>query len=176
MSTVWYFAYGSNMQTATFRGRRGIAFRRALPARAAGWRLVFDKPSLLAVGEAYANIVADAAAEVLGVLYEIGADDLGHLEATEGVPLGNYARREIAVEPLAAAAGVPPSAVTFVSVQRDPSLRPSTRYVELVVAGAREHGLPAAWIAFLESVPARPETPAAARLRLLLDDLMKRRR
>ena len=39
MSTVWYFAYGSNMQSATLRGRRGIAYRRALPARVPGWRV-----------------------------------------------------------------------------------------------------------------------------------------
>ena len=44
MSRVWYFAYGSNMQSATLRGRRGIAYRRALPARVSGWRVVFDKP------------------------------------------------------------------------------------------------------------------------------------
>ncbi len=34
------------METATFRGRRGIAFVCALGGRAAGWRLVVDKPPL----------------------------------------------------------------------------------------------------------------------------------
>src|SRR5262249_56866257 len=29
MSAVWYFAYGSNMQSATFRGRRRIPWTRA---------------------------------------------------------------------------------------------------------------------------------------------------
>jgi hypothetical protein len=56
---VWYFAYGSNMETATLRGRRGIEPLCALGARAAGWRLVFDKPPLVPVGEAFANIVPD---------------------------------------------------------------------------------------------------------------------
>src|SRR6266478_7773083 len=54
---VWYFAYGSNMETATLRGRRGIEPLCALGARAAGWRLVLDKPPLVPVGEAFANIV-----------------------------------------------------------------------------------------------------------------------
>ena len=44
MAPLWYFAYGSNMETATFRGRRGIAYRQALPARLTGWQLVLDKP------------------------------------------------------------------------------------------------------------------------------------
>ena len=52
---AWYFAYGSNMQTATFRGRRGIEFRRALPARVPGWRLVLDQPPLLPIGEGFAS-------------------------------------------------------------------------------------------------------------------------
>jgi len=80
---VWYFAYGSNMHTATFSGRRGIRPARALAARATGWRLVLDKPPLVPVGEAFANIVPDAAAEVLGVLYEIGPADLEHVALTE---------------------------------------------------------------------------------------------
>jgi hypothetical protein len=41
---MWYFAYGSNMESGTLRGRRGIPFRRAVAARAPGWRVVFDKP------------------------------------------------------------------------------------------------------------------------------------
>jgi len=70
VSGIWYFAYGSNMETATLGGRRRIRFARALPARAAGWRLVLDKPPLVPIGEAFANVVPDAAAHVLGVLYE----------------------------------------------------------------------------------------------------------
>jgi ribosomal protein S12 methylthiotransferase accessory factor YcaO len=43
MSIIWYFAYGSNMQSATLRGRRGIEYRRALPGRLDWWRRVLDK-------------------------------------------------------------------------------------------------------------------------------------
>src|SRR5262249_30111083 len=66
---VWYFAYGSNMQPATFTGRRGITAARAVAARLAGWRLVFDKPPLLPVGHGMANVVEEAGAEVFGVAY-----------------------------------------------------------------------------------------------------------
>ena len=174
MDGVWYFAYGSNMQTATLRGRRGIAYRRALPGRAAGWRLVVDKPPLLPIGEAFANMVPDPASAVVGVLYEINAADLEHVELTEGVRIGNYRRVDVAVAPL-----VPPPgevlAATLVSDARDPSLRPSDRYMACLVAGAEEHGLPAEWIALLRAVPCGPESADAARLRPLLDEAIRRR-
>ena len=175
MDPVWYFAYGSNMQTATFCGRRGVTFSRALPARAAGWRLVVDKPPLLPVGEAFANIVRDPAAEVCGVLYEISASELAHVELTEGVLIGNYDRVEIAVTALASPS-FDVTACTLASDRHDPTLQPSERYMACLVAGAEEHGLPATYVARLRAIPSRPETAEAAALRPLLDDVLGRRR
>ena len=174
MRTVWYFAYGSNMQTATFTRRRGIAFLRAVPGRLGGWRLVLDKPPLVPVGESYANIVPDPGAEVFGVLYEVAQDDVAHIELTEGVLIGNYQRAEVAVAPLTSPAGGPQRAFTLVSGSRDAELRPSTRYMALLIEGALEHGLPAGYVDFLRSVPARPESAAAAELRPLMDQLLRR--
>lgn len=170
---VWYFAYGSNMQTATLRGRRGVDFTRALPGRAAGWRLVLDKPPLVPVGEAYANIVRDRDAAVLGVLYEIGAADLAHVELTEGVLLGNYRRVAVQVEPLDST-GDAFEAFTLASDRRAPELRPSRRYMACLVAGAEEHGLPAEWITLLRAVPAGDETAEASQLRALLDAALRK--
>jgi hypothetical protein len=172
---VRYFAYGSNMQTATLCGRRGITVIRARPARAAGWRLVFDKPPLVPVGEAYANLVAAPDAEVLGVLYEVSAADLAHIELTEGVPIGNYRPTEITVvafaEPERAL-----SAVTLVSDRRDPRLCPSDRYMRCLIAGAEEHGLPAEYVEFLRRVQSRPETVEATQLRGLIDAGFRQRK
>ena len=176
MTTLWYFAYGSNMQTATFRGRRGIEFRCAVPGRATGWRLVFDKPPLFPIGESFANVVPDATAEVTGVLYEIDGSDLRHIELTEGVPLGNYRRVEIEVQPLNDPMAAPVSACTFTSEVRDRSLRPSDRYMKLVIEGAVEHALPAQHVAFLRAVPSQPESPAAALWRPLLDAVLEKMR
>ena len=84
MPRVWYFAYGSNMQGATLRGRRGISWLQALPARVAGWRFVCDKPPLVpSMGESFANLVPEPGAEVWGVLFELDADDLAHVELTD---------------------------------------------------------------------------------------------
>ena len=170
---VWYFAYGSNMQTATLCGRRGIHFHRALPGRARGWRLVLDKPGLVPTGNAFANIIPDATADVWGVLYQIDSGDLGHLDLTEGVLIGNYARIEIPVMP--SSADAPLNAFTLVSEHRDLRLQPSTRYMELLIAGAEEHCLPADYVAFLRGIAAQPENAEAAALRPFIDDAMRRR-
>ena len=173
MSRAWYFAYGSNMQTATLSGRRGIVFARALPARAVGWRLVLDKPPLVPTGEAFANIVAEQGTEVLGVLYDIAAADLAHLDLTEGVLIGNYRRVQIPVTALAQAA-TEVTAFTLISDARDATLRPSDRYMACLVAGAEEHGLPESWIASLRAVPVRAEGAAAKALRPLVDAVLRR--
>jgi len=173
MSTIWYFAYGSNMQTATLRGRRGIEPRRAMAARIPGWRLVFDKPPLVPIGESFANLTADPRGEVLGVLYQLGVTDLEHVELTEGVRIGNYDRLEVEARPLAEP-GDAVVAVTLASHRREASLVPSTRYMALLIDGAIEHGLPEAYVGWLRTVPARAESDEAARLRALLDEAMRR--
>jgi len=175
VSTVWYFAYGSNLQSATLRGRRGIAVLRSLAMRAPGWRLVFDKPGL--VGRAaFANIVPAEESEVFGVAFEITADDHAHVELTEGVAIGNYRRVEIAVEPLdASVPWSPPRVLSLSSDKRDPSLLPTTRYLDLVIEGAIEHGLPEPWVRSLRAVPAREETVDERSFRALVDEAIKRR-
>lgn len=174
MSHVWYFAYGSNLQSATLRGRRGVEARRAVPVRATGWQLVFDKPRLFGDGSV-ANIVPDGACHVLGVAFEISVDDHAHVELTEGVAIGHYLRVELAVEPLVAIDHPPRTALSLSSDKRDAALRPSTRYMGLVIEGALEHRLPDAHLEFLRSVPAVEESAEAAALRPMIDALMKRR-
>lgn len=174
MAIVWYFAYGSNMQSATLRGRRGISFRRAVPARALGWRLVFDKPALVPIGESFANIVPDPSAHVLGVAYEVTEQDLEHIELTEGVALGNYQRVAIPAEPLSRLPAARLSAFTLTSEHRDPSLQPSTRYMQLLINGAHEHGLPAEHVDYLRAVPANPPTAEALHFGKLIDQALRR--
>ncbi len=175
MSRLWYFAYGSNMDTATFRGRRGIEFTRALAARADGWRLVLDKPPLVPIGESFANIVPDAGDAVIGVLYEVGLADLEHIDLTEGVLVDNYQRIAIPVTPLVSLTA-PVTAFTLVSDKHALELQPSHRYMACLIAGAEEHGLPADWVAFLRTVPARPESAVARAFRPLVDEVLRRAR
>src|ERR1700752_2058813 len=153
---LWYFAYGSNMQSATLRGRRGIAWTRAVAARLQNWRLVFDKPPLVPAGGAgFANIVREEGAAVFGVAYQITHDDLAHIELTEGVLIDNYRRVEVDVVPIAASPAItaPIAVLPLASDRRDATLKPSAVYMALLIEGAIEHGLPDDYIALLRRVP-----------------------
>lgn len=172
---IWYLAYGSNLQSATLRGRRGVDYRRAVPVRAPGWRLVFDKPPLIPAGNAVANIVPEPGAEVLGVAFAISEDELAHIERTEGVFLDNYRRVEVAVAALAEVLDPPTLAFSLSSERRDPTALPSFRYMAMVIEGALEHGLPETHVAWLRGIPACEESPELVALRPKLDEFFKRR-
>lgn len=170
--SVFYFAYGSNMQRATFRGRRAVRPLSAVAARVAGWELVFDKPSILPVRQSYANLVPAPGATVYGVLYELTEDDYAHVELTEAVPLGNYRRVDVEAHALAGAPA-PCGAYTLASDRRDPSRGPSPRYLGLIIEGAVENGLPTEWIAWLRSVATVEESPDDLVVRRQLDGLIR---
>jgi gamma-glutamylcyclotransferase len=172
---VLYFAYGSNMDPGTMRGRRGIEWKRATAAVTRGWKLAFDKPSLLGTREGMATLVADAAAETWGVLYEISAADLEHIEFTEGVKIDHYVRVTVVVQPSTPWDGRHEvEAVTLASDHRDPAIRPTTRYMRLLLAGAAEHGLPPWWIDALARVEAVEESAESAAMRPMFEQALKR--
>jgi gamma-glutamylcyclotransferase len=174
VSRTLYFAYGSNMDGATFRQRRGIEWTRAAPALARGWRLAVDKPSLLGTGEAMATIERDAGGEVWGVLYEIATADYEHLEFTEGVLIDHYRRSEIDVAPRHTWDAPIVTALTLISAVHDHTIRPTTRYMNLLLAGAAEHGLPESWIETLRRIEAVEEKAEHAALRPYFDRAMRR--
>ncbi|MBI3784133.1 MAG: gamma-glutamylcyclotransferase [Deltaproteobacteria bacterium] len=161
------------MQSATLRGRRGIEYRRALPGRAVGWRLVLDKPSLLGVAGAYANLIEDPSSVAYGVLFDVSEDDLAHIELTEGVLIDNYHRVIVPVEPLASA-GEAVHAFSLSSDRRDPDSKPTSRYMGLLIEGALEHRLPPKHIEFLRNIPTCEEPIESLEMRAAIDNFMRR--
>jgi len=139
-----YFAFGANLSPATLN-RRGISPGRAQPARLEGHRLVFDQPGIPVFEPAFAS-VRPADDEVWGVLYELTAEDYATLRAFEG---REY--REAKVEVIAGAERI--EARTFVTRGAHPERRPSARYLQVMLEGARHHALPADWIARLSVQP-----------------------
>ena len=143
---LWYFAYGSNLDPATFEGRRRMRPLECLRASLAGFRLVFDLP--VGPGErAVANLAADPEARTHGVAYRLAARDARQLDRTEGVHRGYYKRLPVQV---AKDDGALFDAFTYVSPHGRPGRKPSARYLGLILRGARHHGLPAEWLLELE--------------------------
>jgi len=143
---LWYFAYGSNMSPATFVGRRALHPLATRWGWLDGFRLCFDLP--VGPGErACANLAREPGARVAGILYQVTADDAERLDRSEGVPQGIYQR--VAVD-VAVDGAERIAAFTYESALRQPGRRPSARYLGLLLDGARAHGLPAAYVAWLE--------------------------
>lgn len=147
--TAWYFAYGSNMHDSAFLERRRM---RPLEWRAGclkGYRLRFNLDGRPRGRAAPANLCPDPDAEVWGVLYRITQGDMLRLNLTEGIPGGAYRPTWIIVDDID---GCPIEAMTYVAPGNPVDGRPSLRYISLLREGAREHGLPEAWLQMLSNV------------------------
>jgi hypothetical protein len=91
---------------------------------------------------------------VYGVVYDMDPTERPKLDKAEGLGQG-YARLAILVTGQAG----PMRAFTYMAEPAwiDDSLRPFEWYKRLVVAGAREHQLPAPYVEALEGIPAIPD-------------------
>lgn len=145
--TLWYFGYGSNTERGTFLGRRRMRPVEVRIGRLDGFELRFD----LGVGRGergVANVAARDGDHVWGVLWRISGDGAQHLDRTEGVHRGFY--RRLAVQ-VTTPDGARVPAFTYHSFRGRAGCKPSRRYLGLLLAGARQHGLPEDWIVRLRS-------------------------
>jgi len=148
-TSLWYFAYGSNLDANTFLGRRRMEPLETRVAVLDDFELRFDLP--VGPGErGVANVVPSRGNEVWGVLYLLTHREAERLDRTEGVPHGAYSRLAIEARDTA---GTRIGAFTYHSARGRAGRKPSRRYLGLLISGARQHGLPAQYIARLQSIP-----------------------
>lgn len=145
---VWYFAYGANMHDSAFRVRRRMHPREWRPGRIRGYRLRFNLEGRPIGKAAPANISPDPDAEVWGVLYWIDRRAAVKLDASEGVPGHRYRPLWLEAEDVGGDRIVP--TFTYIAEGKPTDGKPSLRYLTLLRDGARAHGLPEPWLAFLE--------------------------
>ena len=153
----FYFAFGANMSSRVFRERRGVVPYSTEAAVLRDHRLAFDSLGIPFIEPAFASVVAERGSVVHGVLYTLDPRGFAKLDRVEGP---GYRLRSLDVE------GVTHGRVTAAVYQtREPRVerRPSARYLRLLLAGAREHGLPLAYIDELEAQPS-VHVPGAARV------------
>ena len=119
-------------------------------ARLAGHRLAFNKRGR--DGSAKANLVADPDpdAGVWGVVWELATEALPELDPYEG----GYARVRVVVE---AEDGAQLEVEAYVSDRLTEDPVPYDWYLEHVLRGARAHGLPEEYVAWLEAFTCRPD-------------------
>lgn len=158
-----YFAYGSNMSTLRLRERVPSA-RPLGTAWVDGWKLLFGKRSV--DGSAKCTLSGSAVGRVHGVLFEIEPRHKPALDKAEGP---GYSELEVS----AARNGSVLRPFSYVVKEEwfEDALRPYTWYLDLVVEGAREHGLPEEYVGqilAIEGVP-DPDPTREARNREILN-------
>lgn len=168
-----YFAYGSNVNTKTMKGTRGITPSAAYPAVLPGYELVFNVPGLPFIEPAFASVrrvvtgktddapsrFARFATETHGVAYVVTDEQWRTILRTET----SYVREDVTLERFLPAStrvdgDAPPAtpqkifATTLVFADADVggvALLPSARYLGLLREGADEWGLDPSWRDYL---------------------------
>jgi hypothetical protein len=142
----YYFAYGSNMNQGVFTGRRGIRPEFIAPAKITGWQLVMEHPGVPFVEPVFASIKEHKDAEVHGVLYKITEPDFKRLCNSEGAAYRLVLLDNIESE------GRMFRGCTFVSDKFCTGRKPSRRYMQKLIQGAKENNLPKSYIAGLSHI------------------------
>lgn len=135
-ATFLYFAYGSNMSARRLQARTPSATPIGA-AELSGYKLVFDKWSRDGSAKADCEKTGDPTDIVFGGLYQINASERPALDKAEG--LGNgYDAVEIVLKTKQGAV----KALTYVATDKRPGLLPYIWYLQHVLSGAKEFGLP----------------------------------
>jgi gamma-glutamylcyclotransferase len=153
-----YFAYGSNMCTGRLRRRVPSAVP-LWTAKLLNHSFRFHKRSRKDTsGRGDAFFTGEPNDIVRGVLFEIDADEECKLDTAEGLGFG-YCKQAVTVQD---GEGKQHRAFMYVAEETyiAPELKPYSWYKRFVAEGARQHGLPAAYIAQIETIEA-DEDPGA---------------
>lgn len=140
-----YFAYGSNMSLARLQAR--VPNVRPLGRHTlAGHALRFHKAGDDGSAKCDACPTSNDADRVWGVLFEVDANGKATLDRIEGA---GYAVAEVSVID---EDGRRQTAFTYRAVRIDAARKPFTWYLHHVLVGAREAGLPRAYIEGIAAV------------------------
>lgn len=147
--SLWYFAFGSNMSSKLFRGQRNMHPTSEESAVLHGYKLVFDHPGLPIFEPAFANVQMDQQSTVCGVLYHMTRIEMEKLCKLEGG--GAYQNLELEV--IGAKSGPQTAHVFWTPNTGITHLKPSRRYLDILICGAKEHHLPDEWVTHLQATP-----------------------
>jgi len=142
-----YFSYGSFIDSETLKRhcpKAQYVGKAILP----NWEVQFNFLSRTYKG-GVTGIEPAVAKLVRGVLYDVSNEELQHLDSIEGVPEGIYYRQTIYVVD---ESGKPMKAVTYRTTNPRGPFKPMRKYLDLMIKGAKEHGLEQDYIQQLEAI------------------------
>ncbi|HYI15936.1 MAG TPA: gamma-glutamylcyclotransferase [Thermomicrobiales bacterium] len=141
-----YFAYCTLLEEAEMQ-RFVPTTRRGAIGQISRQRVVFERhgPELETGG---CNLSPAEGQTVYGVLYDLTDDEFAQLDGISGIDRGLYER--FAVEVMTDAGEV--AAETYVIPNPGGPFKPTAAYVRPILAGARDLGLPAVYVAALDAL------------------------
>lgn len=145
-----YFAYGRNMGSGAMElacpGHRYLGV-----AELRDHRLAFTRRSLR-TGTGVADVLAAPGASVWGALYELGEQQIAALDEKEG---NGWAYERRAVRVIAAETSGELEAFAYAVIAPDAAhVQPSREYLQALLDGARERGLPDEYVTALVTLAA----------------------
>lgn len=153
-SAFYYFAYGSNMNMAQMKQRCSSPKVLGI-ARLPGYKVEFYGYSGIWDG-AQETVIADTQSEVWGVLYELSAYDWEALDGYQDARFtgtGQYFHYPVEVidsqERLI-------KAMIYKKNILNEAKAPSTEYLNFIVQGAQEQGLPEAYLTHMQTRETKP--------------------
>jgi gamma-glutamylcyclotransferase (GGCT)/AIG2-like uncharacterized protein YtfP len=152
---ITIFAYGSNMRSSRLKARTPSA----TPIGAGQLKrhtLMWHKTGNDGSGKCDVAHTGRDDDAVWGVVYTLDAVEKPDLDAAEALGIG-YTEKRAAIH----IGDEIVEAWFYVAIETNPSLTPYHWYKAFVVEGAREHALPADYIAALEAVAAQPDNDEA---------------
>lgn len=152
-----YFAYGSNMSLRRLKKRVPSAEMVGMFSLKSH-DLAFHKSSKDGSGKCDAYFTGNIEDNIFGALFEIDENEKRSLDRAEGLGYG-YDEKRVEVED---ELGNTFEAVTYVATNIDKSLTPYSWYLNHVVVGAKETGVPVSYLENIQAVTAS-EDPNKAR-------------
>ncbi|MGI9205773.1 MAG: gamma-glutamylcyclotransferase family protein [Woeseiaceae bacterium] len=149
---VLHFGYGSNMSEAYMKQYTpGLQY--VMNAELPNFEIQFRKYSEN-MGGGISSIIEKPGSMIYGVLYWIPKKEIEELDILEDVPLGIYKRETFQV---LGEDGVWYAADLYRVTEPKGPFAPAKKYLDLMIAGATEHGINAEWLAKLKEMRANRE-------------------
>ena len=144
---ILYFAYGSNMSISRLGQRVRVACRVGL-CRLESHELRFHKAGKDGSAKCDAFETENPAHFVLGSLFTIDTATKPQLDRVEGLGYGYEEKLVTVID----GSGQTFEAFTYYATSIDQSLKPFSWYLNHVLVGARECGMPAGYLARIEQI------------------------
>ena len=144
-----YFSFGSNMLEERFRDRCSTALLIYGFGMVSDYRLVFNRKGDYEDG-GVASIISDPGFNVYGAIYALSIEDIEVLDNIESPNGDSYYRKEIEVE---TQFGQLITCFTYMAYPQG-NFSPTKRYLNWIIEGAQNIGLPEKYIKFLRKIPA----------------------